>query len=94
MTKINFLITAVHYGDNPHVIESVMWKNYDDDRPPTVTSKMDVILRLIGDLVAWTLEADGQLGAPVRVVNTKSGSYLRTVPDDIEADNLGDLPHF
>ncbi len=33
-------------------------------------------------------------GAPVRVVNGRTGKYIRSVPDDTERDNLGDLDNF
>lgn len=61
-----------------------------DGEPATTQPKFDVIRNIEHNICRYIVQS----GAEVRAVPKGSGRYIRSVPNDTEEDNLGNLPEF
>lgn len=94
-----YTIKAVHMDDDHSKIEKVKGTVQGIWGPTSFEhSKMDVILRISSKSAEYRtyklVNGVEEEGPVVRVVNGKTGTYIRSDADSTEADNLGELPEY
>lgn len=95
------VIVAVRHSKEPKHIEQVKMMKYNGGGKPLsdakFLSKQNVVSLLanrIPVITAANPPSGGWETAEVRLIHIDGVAYLRTEPDDIEEDNLGELPEF
>lgn len=98
----DYVITEVHYGENPrHIIEVKVFRHdaqenklYDKE----IMSREDVIAEITSDMTFVTAikGSNGKYskGSNVETILVNRTRYLRTDQNNIPEDNLGNLPEF
>lgn len=94
------LISAVRFNEAETHIDKARVHNDDGDTvsSPSDMKRSDIISLLKNDTTFATIykNADGKwkFGAKVNIVKIRGVEYIKTHSDDIESDNLDDLPRF
>lgn len=97
---VDYLISGVRYDETQSHIDSVRVHQDQGDTigPMFNMTRLDVVQRLGIGQTFMTIypgqEGNWTRGARVEPIVIGGVTYIRTDPDAIEADNLGDLPRY
>jgi hypothetical protein len=95
---VNYLISAVHRGENQPQIEAVIQHKVEGERihEPEQASRSKVIENINSNKVYYTVvqgqDSKWYLGDKVSKVTVEGQEYIRTDDKNSAGDNLGELP--
>ncbi len=99
MSNVDWWVHEVSYDDDHSRIVSVKAKPVIDGRlgADQIQTRQTVVAAIISGRVYWTMVLkDGKWvsGAKIEVVPIESEQFLKTEPNNVKEDNLGELPEF
>lgn len=94
----DFLISTVRYdADHTHIDKVRVHKDLGDNIGDAYEeNRATVVSNLKNDKTYYTIlkKEKWAKGAPVEILNVKGKEFIRTDKNQVEADNLGELPEF